>query len=104
MVRHLPFAFLLHGFESVKKGKHGIGFWRSGQVQCCSGQWKASFRETNTIKRVRTGQSDLRRLWISQAHILAGKDEHAAEEKAGVFTGVDHFGQPVHRRVRVRAP
>src|SRR5262249_38265693 len=66
-------------------------------------QRETPFWETNAVKRFGTSHSYWHGLRVGEPHVLTGEDEHTTEEKARVFASVDHFGEPVHGGIRMRA-
>ena len=64
---------------------------------------KAAFRQAHPVEGFSRGHHDPQRVGIGQPHVLAGEDQHAPEHEARILARVDHLGQPVERRVGVRA-
>ena len=95
--------FLLHRGQGIKEGKGGVAFGGRGQIETGFGQMKASFRQADIIKSLGRGCHHRQSLRVGQADILAGKNNHPAEDEAGILAGVNHFGQPIEGGVRVGA-
>ncbi len=103
MAWHLPFLLLLDQRQGVKEGQRRIGLGRRGQVEGGFRQVEAALGQPHPIKCLGAGDHHPDCVGLSQAHVLAGKDQHPPEDKAGVLTGIDHLGQPIERRIGIRA-
>ena len=72
-------------------------FFRAAHVGGGVGEWNPGFRQTDELNGLLRGDGEGQRLRISQANVLAREDNDAAGNEAKVFSGVQHFCQPVHR-------
>ena len=68
------------------------------------GQGVKTLRQANAIEGGGAGLHHHHRLGIGQAHVLAGGDQHAAEDEARVLAGLHHACQPEEGGIGVRAP
>ncbi len=103
VVWHLAVALVFYHRQRVKEGQRRVGLGGGRQVESGLGQVKAPLGQADAVESGRGRLGQHQRLGISQPDILAGKDQHAAKDKARVLAGMDHLGEPIHRRVGVRA-
>ncbi|MEI2776443.1 MAG: hypothetical protein V9G19_10825 [Tetrasphaera sp.] len=89
--------------QRIEKGEGGVGFLGRGQIERSRSQVKAPFGHAHLLEGLGAGVDHLDGVGVGHAHILAGKDQHAAEDEARRLAGIDHLGHPVHRGVRVAA-
>ncbi len=101
LIRHLGFLLLLHHAQRVEESERAVALRRSRQVEAGHRQVKAPLRQSHIIERLRRGHHYLQGVRIGQAHIFAGKDQHAPEDEARVLASIDHLRHPVERSVRV---
>ena len=103
MVRNLAFAlFGLEQGQRVEETHCRVRLRRRRQVQRRVREVKPSLGHAHPVERCRGGLDEAQRPGVGHAHVLAGKDEHAAEDVVRVLARPHHAGQPVQRRVRVR--
>ncbi len=93
----------LHGRDSIEKGKGTVALGCCRQVDARLGQVKASLRHTHIVESLGAGGYHSHGVRVGHAYILAGEDQHAAEDKARIFTCVQHARHPVQGRVGVGA-
>ncbi len=103
MIGHVALALVFHRAQGIEKGKDRVRFRSGSQIERGLGERKAPFRQTHAVKRCRTRHGHRHGLRVSQADIFAGKNNHAAKQKPGILSGIDHFGQPIHGCIRIRA-
>ena len=101
---HLLAAGFAHTLEGIKEAQHAVALLGPRQVERRLGQGVEALRQAHPLKGRRTGFHHHHRLGIGQADVFAGGDQHAAEDKAGVFAGLHHAGQPEEGRIRIGAP
>ena len=66
------------------------------------GQRNARFRHSDEFNGMLRGDREGKRLRIGQADIFTCKNDDAARDKTKIFTGVQHFRQPINRAFFVR--
>ena len=103
VIGHLAFALFLHDCQRVEEGHSRVALGRGGQVQGGVGQRKAPLGQADAVEGFSRGDDDLEGALVGEADVLAGEDEHAAEEKARIFASVHHPRQPVEGGVWIRA-
>ena len=59
--------------------------------------------QADVLERVGGGHRHDERLRVGLADVLAGQDDHAADDEAGVLTGLEHAGEPVEAGVGIGA-
>ena len=82
----------------------GVGLGRPGQVDHRLGQVQGGLRQADVLDGPGSGLGHQQGLGVGQADVLAGQDDHAAGQEAGVLPRLDHAGHPVQAGVGVRAP
>ena len=78
-----------------------------GAVARCSAacaRGKRPFRQADPVESLGRGDDQRQGSRVGEADVLAGEDDHAAEDEPRVFPGVDHAGHPVQGGVGVRPP
>ena len=103
MRRHFGLLLPLHRLQRIKESHGRVALGRGGQVERGLGQVEAALRHPHVLKRLRRRYHHTQCVRVSEAHVLTGKDDHAAEDEARLLARVDHPRHPVERRVRVRA-
>ena len=101
--RDICFSFLFDCRNGVEEGHGRVALGRGGEIEGSLGEMEAAFGEADIVESLRTGHDDSHGVGVGQADILTGQDDHAPENEAGVFAGVDHAGHPVERGIRVEA-
>ena len=104
MVGDLVFALLLDRPEGVEEGHGGVALGSGRQVQRRLCQGEAAFRQTDPVEGLGGGDDQRQGPRVGEADVLAGEDDHAAEDEPRILPGVDHAGHPVQGGVRIRAP
>ena len=101
-VRDLAVALGLDRGQGVEEGEGGVALRRRGQVEGGLGEVEPALGQADPVEGLGRGGDHPQGFRVGEAHVLAGEDQHAAEEEPGVLAGMDHAGQPVDRGVGVR--
>ena len=91
------------GERGPERGGHRVRLGRSGQVDDRVGEVQLSFGEPHELDRPRRRVGKHETVRVGEADVLRGEDHEAPGDEAGILAGVEHAGEPVQRRVRVRA-
>ena len=83
-----------HGLKGREDPHGAVAFLSPRQVKRRLGQGIQTFGQAHPIEATGAGSHHHHRLGISQAHILTGGDQHAPQQKTGIFAGLHHPGQP----------
>ena len=78
-------------------------FGRGGEVDDGLGQVELRLGQADVLEGVRGGHRDHQRLRVGLADVLAGQDDQAADDEAGVLAGLEHAGEPVEAGVGIGA-
>ena len=103
MIGHAAVRLRAHLLQRIEEGKGGVGLLGRGQIERGRGQVEAAFGHAHLLEGLGAGVDHLDGVGVGHAHILAGEDQHAAEDEARRLAGIDHLGHPVHRRIGVAA-
>jgi len=101
MVGHGVIVLGADCLQRIIVAEGGVRFGCSSKVKRRLRQVKLPFREANPFKGRRRRLHHHHGMWISEAHILGGGDQHAAEQEPGVFACIDHPRQPVECSIRI---
>jgi hypothetical protein len=84
-------------------GERGVRLGRAGQVDRALGQRQRALRQADQLERRQRRGRDDERLRIGVADVLAGEDDHAAQDEARLLARLQHARHPVRGGVRIRA-
>ena len=68
------------------------------------GEGDSSFGHAKKLKGLLGRDGDLEGRGISEADVFGGGDDESTGNKAGVFSGVEHFREPVKGGIRIGSP
>lgn len=91
------------GDGGIEGGVGAVGFWGGGEVNGGVGERDAAFGHAEEIEGLLGGEGDSQGVGIGESDVFAGGDDEAAGDKAWVFSGAEHFGQPVEGGIGVAA-
>src|SRR5262245_13366132 len=66
-------------------------------------QRNSRFGHADKFDRLLRRDRELQRFWIGEADVFAGKNHNAPRDEPEIFTGMQHFHEPVHRALIVRS-
>ena len=94
----------LHVAHGPAQGGIGaVALGGGGQIHGGVRQGDARLRQTHELRRLPGVHGHPQSPAVRQADVLAGGDDDAPGDEPEVLAGVEHFGQPVKRGVRVAA-
>ena len=79
----------------------GITFVCRGDVDGCFGQWNPRFRPADKFRRGETRIRQNQSHRVGETDIFCRANHDAPRDEARVFAGVNHFREPVKRRIRI---
>ncbi len=92
-------------FERGVDGEVGaVAFVGGGDVDGGFGNRDARFGPTDEFSSLMGGHGEDEGHGIGEADVFGGADEHASGDEAWVFTGMNHFGEPIEGGVGIAAP
>ena len=103
--RHLaadPVAHVARGLPDAERGPVRLG--GGGQVDHGLGQVELGLGEAHVLDGVGGGRRHHQAHRVGLADVLAGQDDQAAGDEAGVLTGLEHAGQVVQGGLGVGPP
>ena len=103
MAGHFPFLLFLHGANGVEEGKGTVALGSGGQVETSLCQVKPPFRHTHVVEGLGAPGHHPNGVGVGHAHVFTSQDEHAAENEARIFAGIQHACHPVQSRVGIGA-
>ena len=98
-----PATIRFNLLQNVKVNRGRVGFGSRGQVKGRFHNWIDAFRQTDVFEVLSSCVGNQYAKWISQTDVFTGQNDQAAQDKARIFAGIQHFCQPIKRRVRVAA-
>ena len=101
---HLLALGLPHGFHRIEEAQAAVALLGAGQVKGGVGEGVEALRQPDPVEGGGAGLHHHHGLGVGQAHVLAGGDQHAAEDEAGVFAGFHHPRQPEEGGIGIGAP
>lgn len=87
----------------VDGGVGGVGFGGGGEVDGGVGEGDAGLGHADEVDGVEGVGGDVEGVGVGEADVFGGGDDEAAGDEAWVFSGVEHFGEPVEGGVGVGA-
>ena len=94
---------LLNCLEGIEKAHLAVALGCGGKVKRRMGQMVASFGHSYGVESRSIGLDHDNCVGVGKAHVLACAYHHASEDEARIFSGIDHLGKPVKRRIGVGA-
>ena len=96
-------TFVLNFFRRCAKGFVGFAaFLRAAHVGGGVGEGNARFRHPDKFHRMLRGDRERKRFRIGEPDVFARKNHDAARDETKVFSGMEHFRQPINRAFFVR--
>ena len=102
--RHGQGAVLLHvGQGAVVGGERGVTLGREREIERRFREGQEALRHADEMDGVLRGDRDGERARVRQSDIFRRQDDEAPRHEERVLAGLQHAGEPVERRVRIRA-
>ena len=95
---------LLHvGQGAVVGGERGVTLGREREIERRFREGQEALRHADEMDGVLRGDRDGERARVRQSDIFRRQDDEAPRHEERVLAGLQHAGEPVERRVRIRA-